>query len=74
MCSQRAFQRQVELDFPELWERVASEDLAERAAGCIRVMCGISSRAELDHDADAAEKFAIHFRRKWLLNEAGITL
>ena len=74
MCSQRAFQRQVELDFPELWERAGGETLEERAANCIRVMCGISSRAELDHNADAAEAFQRCFRKKWLLNEAGITL
>src|SRR5690606_6870375 len=30
---------------------------AEQAAGWIRATCGVSSRAELDHNHDAAQKF-----------------
>jgi hypothetical protein len=47
-------------------------DSAERAAEMIRRHCGITSRAQLDHDPIAAGKFNVRFRipyRSYLSNE-----
>lgn len=76
LCGQRAFQRQVEQSHPEQWRDAARRcdgDLAEAAAAVIREVCGIASRAELDHDAGAAERFTHCFWRPWRDAEAGIT-
>jgi hypothetical protein len=75
MCGDRAFQRQVEQDFPEEWGdalHACEGDMAKAAALVVREVCGIDSRAELDHDAEAAERFAHCFRKKWRDAEAGI--
>lgn len=76
LCNDRAFQRQIELDYPRLWgEALAlydAGDLAKCAADVVRRVCGVNSRAELDHDIDAANKFKSCFWHKWIEAEQGI--
>lgn len=75
MCNDRAFQRQVEQSHPEEWAdalHACEGDMAKAAALVVREVCGIESRAQLDSDADAAERFQHHFRRAWTLAEAGV--
>jgi hypothetical protein len=76
MCADRAFQRQVERDYPAAWREAVEKcdgDLAAAAASVVREVCLIDSRAELDHDAEAAERFQHCFWRPWRDAEAGIT-
>ena len=79
LCKDRGFQRQVELDHPDLWPgalqiaEMDKGDLRENAAAwVIRTYCGIDSRAELDHDEAAREKFRRGFWLRWIETEAGI--
>ena len=61
-CNDRAFQR---------W---SSSSSADEAAAFIRETCVIQSRAELDHDSIAAEKFHKHIRvpfHKYMLGGGG---
>jgi hypothetical protein len=68
LCSEIGFQAWVEGEFGE--ELPASVDLpldddAERAAVILRHVCGIASRAELDHKQAAATIFHERIRKPW---------
>ncbi|TAL89264.1 MAG: hypothetical protein EPN62_08675 [Candidimonas sp.] len=54
LCQQSAFQR------------FADVTSAEEAADWIRHVCGVESRAELDHNAAAAKRFHDEIRRPYL--------
>ncbi len=66
---------------PEFWEWLETDPLnachsGEGAALCVREICGVASRAELDHKPEAAEKFHRLIRgpfSKYMLTK-GITL
>lgn len=75
MCADKAFQRQVEQDHQDDWFQASrlESDRAVIAAEVIRRVCEIDSRAQLDSDAAAAEKFIHCFYRAWRDAEAGIT-
>jgi hypothetical protein len=51
--------------------KVSADDPAERAAVVVRCMCGVISRAELDHDSAAAERFHERIRKPWLAFKGG---
>jgi hypothetical protein len=60
----------------EMFRHWLSVDTAEQAADAIRIPCGVTSRAELDHNADAAQKFHRYFREPFIryCRDAGIEL
>lgn len=43
-----------------------ADEPSERAAVVVRFMCGVESRAELDHNDQAAERFHELIRKPWL--------
>lgn len=61
---------------PEFWQWLETDPLnachsASGAASCVRDICEIESRADLDHDAQAAERFNSLIRgpfSKWLIS------
>ena len=65
-CNEMMFQTWLQKAFPQPWkvrEEQSLRSIAPRynpatvAANVVRDVCGVQSRAELDHNADAAEKF-----------------
>jgi hypothetical protein len=77
MCANKAFHRQVEAFFPTQWGKAMLDcdgDPVAAAAHVIRKVCGVLSRADLDHSADAADNFQRCFRKRWIASEAGVDL
>lgn len=72
LCNDIGFQVWVEDQFAaEVPATVTlAEDDAERAATIVRHVCGIASRAELDHKAAAAAIFHERIRKPWNLRSA----
>jgi hypothetical protein len=60
----------------EMFRHWIDSDNAETAAQYIRTMCGVKSRAELDHNAEAAQNFHRYFREPFIryCRDAGIEL
>lgn len=58
LCGQRHFQH---------WLGAES---ADQAAAIVRDVCGVQSRAHLDHDAQARERFHTFIRRPWVAGQA----
>lgn len=60
----------------ELFRHWLGVDTAEDAAENVRMACGITSRAELDHNADAAQEFHRIYREPFrqYCRDAGIEL
>ena len=52
ICNEGAFKKFLAERWPEMW-KAAKDD----AAVMIRVACNVDSRADLDHDTEAAAKF-----------------
>lgn len=67
MCSDPAFQRWIVREHAFEAEAIAS-DLSgtDAAAEVVRLVCGVKSRAELDHNAEAATRFHERVRKPWL--------
>lgn len=73
-CSEVMFQRWVAETFPAVWEKwldKSARSVAPKidptivAANVVRDVCGIESRAELDSDDAAAERFHKLIRGPW---------
>lgn len=58
-----AFESEVAAAMLRLQYTVTDEEIA---AGIVRVICKVRSRAELDHSPEAAERFEINFRRPYM--------
>jgi hypothetical protein len=54
LCADPAFQAYLECDSDE------------SAAEAVRKLCGVASRAELDHNAEAADRFHRLIRKPWM--------
>lgn len=67
LCSDPEFQFWVEDRNAEaLTVDVGGTEGQERAAVIVRALCGVTSRAELDHNPDAAAKFHNLIRKPWM--------
>lgn len=73
LCNDPEFQKWMHQMNRGLWahHRGRADSDAEAAAAIVRGACGVKSRAELDHNFDAAEVFHNQFRRPWLEYNAG---
>lgn len=75
-CGNPAFQRWLKLTYPERWEDARSEYPIfaddSLAAEVVRRICGVESRAELDHNEEAAEAFHLHIRVPFSALASGI--
>jgi len=56
-CNEPAFQAWIRLRHPNLWDAAPLADDNEMAAAVVRGVCGVQSRAHLDHDDAAAQRF-----------------
>lgn len=66
-CSGEDFQAWIEARYSQIAERLPFEAVGpDRAAHIIRSVCGVESRAELDHNKRAAEVFHAEIRQPWL--------
>lgn len=68
LCADGGFQAWIEAEFIEELPAAADlplDDDAERAAVILRHVCGIASRAELDHKQAAATIFHERIRKPW---------
>ncbi len=72
MCNEAAFQMWVAETFEQLWRfaiRSTSVDppnLAALAADVVRDVCEVQSRAEIDNNPAAFQRFEERIRRPWL--------
>lgn len=67
LCLDPVFQQWIEKHHADTAGHVPADRLPEdRAASIIRGVCSVRSRAELDHDAPAAEIFHAAIRKPWL--------
>jgi hypothetical protein len=69
LCSDSDFQFWIEHNTPGKEMPVLGaedDDPAERAAIIVRHRCGVKSRAELDHNGLAAERFHELIRKPWM--------
>lgn len=66
LCADPDFQLWLENSIPRLPEGVGGEEGSERAAVIVRHVCGVKSRAELDHNPQAAVIFHEQIRKPWL--------
>ncbi len=66
-CSDPGFQLWLSARFPEHHEEAPVALVGEElAAHIVRTVCGVESRAELDHSPGAAELFHEEVRRPWI--------
>lgn len=63
-CAEEPFQKWIASEYPAAFEDIEGPPLV-RAAILIRKICSIRSRAELDHDTDAAELFRKYILHPW---------
>ena len=72
LCSDPDFQFWLEDVTPDeqLPAALGGEEGAERAAVIVRHLCGVKSRAELDHNPAAAHVFHERIRKPWLERSA----
>lgn len=64
-CQEAAFQRWIQERYLKEWEAAPGATPATWAASVIRAVCSVESRAELDNDATAAERFDRLIRRPY---------
>ena len=64
-CQEAAFHRWLQDAFPQPWADANGNTPAAWAASVIRAVCCIESRAELDNDTAAAERFDRLIRRPY---------
>lgn len=66
LCADPDFQIWLEERQDELPAEVGGAEGAERAAIILRSVCGVESRAELDHNPEAAIRFHEQVRKPWV--------
>ena len=57
ICSNPAFHRWAQEAFPAQWEAALGKTPTDWSASVVRAVCGIESRAELDNNEAAAQRF-----------------
>ena len=65
-CHEPEFQRWIQERHLKEWEAAPGDTPATWAASVIRAVCCVESRAELDNDAAAAERFDRLIRRPYM--------
>lgn len=65
-CQEPEFQRWIQERYLKEWEAAPGATPATWAASVIRAVCSVESRAELDNDSAAAERFDRLIRRPYL--------
>lgn len=65
-CQETEFQRWIQERYLSQWEAAPGATPATWAASVIRAVCSVESRAELDNDPAAAERFDRLIRRPYL--------
>lgn len=56
-CGEGTFQSWLSEQWPVQWRDAMGDTVAKKAAGVIRAVCGVESRAEFDNDKYAATRF-----------------
>jgi hypothetical protein len=64
-CQEPAFQQWLKGHFPDPWRFAHGDTPAEKAAGTIRAVCSVESRAEIDNNETARRVFDAHIRGPW---------
>ncbi len=64
-CAEPEFQRWLKDTHTHAWESAPGATPAEKAAGAVRGLCSIDSRAELDSNEQAAQTFHRIVRGPW---------
>lgn len=65
-CGDPEFQLWIESRYQDnLPPEIGGEEGVERAAVIVRAVCGVQSRAELDHNREAAVAFHERIRKPW---------
>jgi len=57
LCQNEKFQSFLSDEYPGMWDRFESDTSEEKSTYVIKSVCGVSSRAELDHVDGASKKF-----------------
>lgn len=70
LCADPEFQLWLEERYDALPATVGGTEGEERAAIILRAVCGVKSRAKLDHDPVAAAKFH-EIRKAWVTRDGG---
>jgi hypothetical protein len=66
LCGDPDFQAWIEARNPQLAERAPFElSGPDLAAHLVRTICGVESRAQLDHNPEAARRFHESIRKPW---------
>jgi len=69
-CAQPAFAEWLAEAMPALWKRTADLNAGlddhELAAICVRALCNVQSRAEIDHNQDASHAFLTKIRLPYM--------
>ena len=65
-CQEPEFQRWIQEAYLQQWEAAPGATPATWAASVIRAVCSVESRAELDNDSAAAERFDRLIRRPYM--------
>jgi hypothetical protein len=66
LCGDAEFQVWIEARHPTIAEGAEfGDDASKVAAHIVRTLCGVESRAELDHDPEAARRFHELVRKPW---------
>lgn len=63
-CNEQEFQLWLSVHFPKIWPGTTGKP-HERAAEVVRQVCEIESRAEIDNDEGAYERFHELIREPW---------
>lgn len=66
LCSDPDFQLWIEEQQSALPPNIGGTEGAERAAVIVRHVCGVESRAALDHNREAAIRFHEQIRKPWV--------
>lgn len=66
LCGDPDFQLWLEESMQSLPDAVGGTEGAERSAVLVRHICGVQSRAELDHNPEAAAIFHNVIRKPWM--------
>lgn len=64
-CGEPAFQQWAKATHPTQWDAAPGDTPTAWAASVVRAVCSIESRAELDNDPAAAERFHTRIRKPY---------
>lgn len=64
-CQEPPFHDWLQRHFPAQWRQAAGDTPTEKAAGTVRAVCSVESRAEIDNDERAQKVFNEQIRFPW---------